>query len=540
MANVAYITDPFLKSLVQGDILSPDQAHTLMDAWRITARPLDYLCVDMGFVAENILLDQRSKFSGVSRIDRSSLCVDEVLLDKLGLDLCRESYVAPMSFETGLLKIALGDATNVALKDKVRRSLEPEHLEVFLASRADITAAIKNASSAGVSHVCQLIMGDAEDKEGGSDESPGLFLDGLFDAALDKDSSDIHFDLLGDVLRIQRRIDGVLMHWMYLYKSHWPALLAKLKIMASLEPTERRLPGHGRFTRQFDGRPIDCRLATQPTFDGERVVVRFLHQSKLTLDDIGFESSLAHLIRQALMKKQGLVIVTGPTGSGKTTTLHALLRTRAGCGDNIMTLEDPVEYRLDFAAQTQVSDQRGLGFEDGIASVLRQDVDVLLIGEIRTASVAQMAMRSAMTGHQIFTSVHAPNALATLDRLKDLGVSLDDMATYVHCVISQRLVRRLCVFCKKQSDDRCAHEAVGCAQCLGTGYKGRQVLAECLMMDAGTVGALRGPVTSNHALSYQTFEQSAAHLIQTGVTSREEIKRVLGEDMCLDGLSKAA
>lgn len=233
-------------------------------------------------------------------------------------------------------------------------------------------------------------------------------------------------------------------------------------------------------------------------------------------------------------------MVTGPTGSGKTTTLHALLRTRAGLGDNIMTLEDPVEYRFEFAAQTQVSDQKGLYFEGGIASVLRQDVDVLLIGEIRTASVAQMALRSAMTGHQIFTSVHAPNALAALDRLRDLGVSFEDMLSYIHCVISERLVRRLCVACKKKKHAQRAYEAVVCPECLGTGYRVRQILAECLVMDERTVSAVRVRSAANCALSYSTFKQGAAHLIQAGITSQEEIIRVLGEDMCLAGLSKVA
>jgi type II secretory ATPase GspE/PulE/Tfp pilus assembly ATPase PilB-like protein len=535
MKNVVHSTDPFLKSLIQGGILSADQVHTLMDAWRATGRSLDYLCVDMGFVAEDILLDQRSKYSGVSRIDRETLCVDEALLEKLGHDLCEGAYVAPMSFEAGVLRIALGDVTNVGIKDTIRRILEPKHLEVFLAARSAILATIKKATTRNAVHLCKLLT-----HEGSGDQAPAFFLDGLFDAALDQDSSDIHFDLLGDTLRIQRRMDGVLAHWMYLYKAHWPALLAKLKIMAGLEPTEKRFPQHGRFTLQFDDRSVDCRLATHPTFDGERVGVLFLHQSKRTLDDLGFDPSAALLIGQALMKKQGLIVVTGPTGSGKTTTLHALLRTRAGLGDNIMTLEDPVEYRLEFAAQTQVSDQKGLDFEGGIASVLRQDVDVLLIGEIRTASVAQMALRSAMTGHQIFTSVHAPNALATLDRLRDLGVSFEDMLSYIHCVISQRLVRRLCASCKKQSRDRLAYEAVGCPECLGTGYRGRQILAECLVMDERTGSALRGTSAANCALSYSTFKQGAAHLIQTGITSQEEVIRVLGEDMCLAGLSKVA
>ena len=526
MADVTLISDPFLQHLVQEDVLRFDQAGAVMDAWRATGCCVDYRCVDMGFVPEDLLLNHRSQFSGVQRVARSEICINETVLEKLGRDLCGDAYVAPLSFDSGVLKIALGDVANVELKDKVRRLFEPEHLEVFLASRRDIASALKPTPLEKTPHVSHVL------RDGDDEEAPARFLRVLFDEALAQKSSDIHFDVLGDVLRIQRRVDGVLAHWMHLYKAYWPALLAKLKIMADLEPTEKRFPQQGRFIMTYGGQLVDCRLATHPTFEGERVVVRFLHQSTLTLEGLGFDSSILPSIKAALLKKQGLIVVTGPTGAGKTTTLHALLRSGSDQGDNIMTLEDPVEYRLDFAAQTQVSDEKGFGFEAGIASVLRQDVDVLLIGEIRTPSVAQMAMRSAMTGHQIFTSVHAPDALSTIDRLKDLGVALEDIMTYVHCIIAQRLVRRLCVACKMPSADGFSHEAVGCDACLGTGYKGRQIVAECLVME--------GRAALAPALSYPTFAHSATRLIQEGITSRAEIIRILGEDVCLEEYAMAA
>ena len=549
MTNERHPLDPFLNFLIKSGVLRMDQADVIMDACFDNKMFVDYACVDMGFVPQDVILKKRACKSDVAIIDRDNMTVDPSLLDILGAHFCIKSYVAPLSFCDGILIVAMGDVTNVALKDDIQRVFEPITLKTYLASREDIGFALRQARQPITGHVTLSRLLRVETQATGEGNA-SLFLQELLDQAVAQDCSDIHFDPQEGHVHIQRRLDGVLAPWMDLYKRYWPNLLAKIKIMAHLEPTERRFPQQGHLMVEHDGRTIDCRVATHPTYYGERVVIRILNQPSLTLYHLGFDAQTIDALKELASGKQGLIVVAGPTGSGKTTTLHALLKERADRGDNIMTLEDPVEYRLNFAAQTEVSEVKGFGFEEGIASILRQDVDVLLIGEMRTSQVARMAMRSAMTGHQIFTSVHAPNALLALDRLMDLGVSRHELTTYVRCIISQRLFRCLCPLCKKPAlqalCETVGYTPVACERCHDTGYKGRRVLVECLMLDDDFIQAFQKGA-SNKDLSimlfrrgYNDFYTVAKDALCHGLTTRQEIQRILGEDVWSQSIRRAS
>jgi len=366
--------------------------------------------------------------------------------------------------------------------------------------------------------------------------------------AVKRGASDIHFEPEYAFLRIRYRIDGVLETVRSLHKTYLPGITVRVKVVSNMNIAETRAPQDGRLSLTLNGRPVDFRVSTQPTIYGENIVLRVLDREKsiISLDRMRLAKDALDKIEVMLARPEGILIVTGPTGSGKTTTLYSLLAQVNDETVNIMTLEDPVEYPLTLMRQTSVSEVARMDFADGIRSIMRQDPDIILVGEVRDKETAEMAFRAAMTGHQVFTTLHTNSALGAFPRLLDIGIQPDIMAGNIIGIIAQRLVRMLCNHCKEAHapskeerlllgpmGDRVSylHRSVGCKNCDNKGYRGRTTVMELLVMDGdldelvarrATTKELR---TAALAKGFRSLASEGLQRVADGITSLAEVAR---------------
>jgi general secretion pathway protein E/type IV pilus assembly protein PilB len=323
------------------------------------------------------------------------------------------------------------------------------------------------------------------------------------------------------------------------HRAYSSAISIRIKVLAKLDITESRTPQDGQFSIERHNRRIDFRVSVFPTLYGENIVLRVLDRSKsiLTLRALGLTDLQHQQLQTLIAQPEGVTLIVGPTGSGKTSTLYSIVQEINAEGINIMALEDPVEYPMPRIRQTAVAEHLQLGFAEGVRAILRQDPDVILVGEIRDAETAAMAFRAAMTGHQVYATLHAKNALGALGRLQDLGIRAETMAENLNAVIAQRLVRCLCTQCRDQRRDANAsidQSTPTCQACLGQGYRGRQALLEILPIDASLADLIAQQASSSEMLTYayahqfQSLHMQGQRLVQAGITSTQELRRVLG------------
>ncbi|PZR43751.1 MAG: secretion system protein E, partial [Stutzerimonas stutzeri] len=339
--------------------------------------------------------------------------------------------------------------------DKVRSQLNAElEIETLLAGESEIDRAIDQyygyeLSIDGILHEIETGEIDWKSLQSSSDEysQPVVrLIDAILADAVKRDASDVHFEPEANFLRIRYRIDGMLRQIRALHKSYWPAMAVRIKVMSGMNIAETRAPQDGRINLVLSGRQVDFRVAAQPTIHGENVVLRILDRQKgiVPLEGLGLAEDHLDLLKLMIARPEGIILVTGPTGSGKTTTLYSVLNHINSEGVNIMTLEDPVEYPMALVRQTSVAESAKLDFANGIRSMMRQDPDVILVGEIRDTDTAEMAFRAAMTGHQVYSTLHTNSAIGAIPRLLDIGILPDLMAGNIIGIVAQRLVRRLC------------------------------------------------------------------------------------------------
>jgi general secretion pathway protein E/type IV pilus assembly protein PilB len=379
-------------------------------------------------------------------------------------------------------------------------------------------------------------------------------IDALLADAVQNGASDIHFEPEQSFLRIRYRIDGILRQIRSLHKSYWPAMAVRLKVISKMNIAETRAPQDGRIAIKFSGRQIDFRASAQPTTHGENIVLRVLDRQKgiVPLDGLGLDEPELTLLKLMIARPDGVILVTGPTGSGKTTTLYSILNHINTESVNIMTLEDPVEYPMNMIRQTSVNESAKMGFADGIRSMMRQDPDVILVGEVRDKETAEMAFAAAMTGHQVYSTLHTNSAVGSISRLLDIGIVADVMAGNIIGVIAQRLVRRLCPHCRaphtadglerrllglpegSRDDSRATlYRAVGCERCAHQGYKGRLAIMELLKMNAeldelvARRASARELRKAAHAAGFKTLVDDGMRRVLEGVTTLEEVSRVV-------------
>ena len=394
---------------------------------------------------------------------------------------------------------------------------------------------------------------DYESLQAGGDEytQPMVRLvNALLVDAVKRGASDIHFEPEYAFLRVRFRIDGVLETVRSLHKTYMPGITVRIKVVSDMNIAETRAPQDGRLSLTLNGRPVDFRVSTQPTIYGENIVLRVLDREKsiISLDRMNLSGDVTDKLGLMLARPEGILIVTGPTGSGKTTTLYSLLAQVNDETVNIMTLEDPVEYPLTLMRQTSVNEVARMDFANGIRSIMRQDPDIILVGEVRDKETAEMAFRAAMTGHQVFTTLHTNSALGVFPRLLDIGIQPDIMAGNIIGVVAQRLVRTLCTQCRQsyspsreerlmfgEHADEVAtlYRPVGCRSCDGKGYKGRSAIMELLLMDADMDDLVARRATARElrtaalAKGFRPLAEAGLQRVVEGITTLPELARAV-------------
>jgi len=468
----------------------------------------------------------------------------------------------PLSFDkvANKLTLAMADTFNVVALDQVL-ALHQGTFQVtaVLSGEADIIRAIEQfygfeLSIDGILREIETGEIDYQSLQLGNNEysHPMVrLIDALLADAVQRSASDIHFEPEAGFLRIRYRVDGVLRQIRSLHKNYWPAMVVRLKVISNMNIAESRAPQDGRISLSLVGRQIDFRVAAQPTIHGENIVLRILDRQKgiVSLDKLGLTDDNLDQLKLMLARPEGIILVTGPTGSGKTTTLYSVLNHVNTEAVNIMTMEDPVEYPMAMIRQSSINENAKMGFADGIRSMMRQDPDVILVGEIRDHETAEMAFRAAMTGHQVFSTLHTNSAVGAIPRLLDIGVLPDIMAGNIIGIVAQRLVRCLCPTCKHpysasqlerklldvspEQPDVTIYQSVGCKECEHRGYKGRTTVMELLRINADLEESIARRISTrellNQALAggFEPLANDACRRVLDGTTSLDEISRVI-------------
>jgi len=552
---------PLGQTLLIKGIISQDQLNIALTEQKRFKQPLGKVLVTLGFVTEATIRDILSETLGQVSIDLENTIVDPMAIALVPKDMARRYHVLPVSYdaERKLLLIAVSDPANVVALDQIRAlAREDLRIEQVLARESDITIGIEHhygfeLSIDGILNEIETGEIDYQSLAAEFDEysQPVVRLvDALLHDAVKRSASDIHFEPEQGFLRIRYRIDGVLRQIRSLHKNYWAAMVVRLKVMSGMNIAETRAPQDGRISATMSGRVIDFRVASLPTTHGENIVLRILDRQKglVPLDKLGLEESQLELLKRMIARPEGIILVTGPTGSGKTTTLYSILNHINSDGINIMTLEDPVEYPMTLIRQTSVSDAAKLDFANGIRALMRQDPDAILVGEVRDHETAEMAFRAAMTGHQVYSTLHTNSAVGAIPRLLDIGIVPDVMAGNIIGIVAQRLVRRLCRTCRQSYDpdarerrlvgctpteSALLYRAVGCEQCDYQGYRGRSSIIELLKIDPGLDEMIarrataREILTAARAKGFKTLVDDGVRLVRAGVTSLEEVMRVV-------------
>ncbi|MGB0935612.1 MAG: GspE/PulE family protein [Alphaproteobacteria bacterium] len=528
--------------------LTIDQKLIVQQEVRAKKVDVKKLLIELGFITEKTLAACVAEINGIQPICLESTIVDQAALEHCPKDFALRHRLIPISLNGSRLHIAMVDANDIIATDNLQR-LFPQitQIEKSTCSESDLHKAIETHYGHDTS--LEGIFADIE--HGPTDDlTPPIIrlVNSVISKAVHLGASDIHFQPEKEYVRLRFRIDGVLSQVSLFHKSYWSPICVRLKIMAGLNIAENRKPQNGRFSLQVSAREVDFRVSVHPTVYGENVVLRILDKSHSLkpLEGLGFQEEIVSKVKTLIKKPHGIFVLTGPTGSGKTTTMYSIISYLNTMDVNIMTLEDPVEYRLPMIRQTAIKEMAGTTFADGVRSLLRQDPDVIFIGEIRDEATAQMALRASMTGHQVFTTLHTNDTFGILGRLEDLGVSRLQIADQLSGAVSQRLVRKLCSSCKTGrpatsqekhllncKTDTIIYEPTGCDKCRQTGFNGRQAIVELLsfnqkLKDLVAEGAPLS-IIRNAALTdgMQTLPESAAQAVLSGVTSLEEATRTI-------------
>jgi type IV pilus assembly protein PilB len=553
---------PIGQVLIAQGVISEDQLRIALLEQMKSNQPVGKLLVSLGFVSEATLRDALGESLGQKSVDLGRATVDPVALRMVPRDTAKRHRLLPLDYDPAQrrMTIAIADPNDIVALDKLRALISTDLLiDTVLAGESEIARGIDQhygyeLSIDGILHEIETGEIDFRSLSTSSDEysQPVVrLIDALLTDAVKRDASDIHFEPEASFLRIRYRIDGILRQIRALHKSYWSAMAVRLKVMSGMNIAETRAPQDGRISMNISGRAVDFRCAAQPTIHGENLVLRILDRQKgiVPLDKIGLDEAQQEQLRRMMARPEGIILVTGPTGSGKTTTLYSMLNQINEEGINIMTLEDPVEYPMAMIRQTSIAESAKLDFANGIRSMMRQDPDVILVGEIRDADTAEMAFRAAMTGHQVFSTLHTNSALGAIPRLLDIGVLPDIMSGNIIGVIAQRLVRRLCPHCRKPypagkeelriigaehfRQTPVLYRPSGCQHCEYQGYRGRLAILEILRLDSDLDDLIVRRATNRDiriaaiAKGFRTLAEDGLRRVTEGATSLEEVARVV-------------
>ena len=553
--------------LVEMGLLTQEQVEQIVAEQRVSHLRMGDIALAKGWVTKRDLMEALARRLGVKYVDLVETRADPIALDLITEKDARRYSAIPVSFiDDHTVLVAMADPSNIVAIDDLRilTGLDIEPAIAGVEDIVDMLAGMRRADSQMPEHLetrtsdglDETSLDELADIREQVDAAPVVKLvNQLLARAADESASDVHFEPQAKDMLVRFRHDGVLHQIMNIPKRLQAGVVSRLKIMADLDIAERRIPQDGRIGLSVGGRPIDMRVASLPTVYGEKIVIRLLDRSTamLRLEDLGFSDSALTGYRRSFTKPYGAVLVTGPTGSGKSTTLYGTLNILNTPEKNIITVEDPVEYRLAGINQVQINPKAGLTFSSGLRSILRCDPDIIMVGEIRDRETAQIAIESALTGHLVLSTLHTNDAPGALTRLTEMGVEPFLTASAVDCVIAQRLVRKLCEQCKEpyaatremlqrirfpeDAVDRWAeiklYRAGGCSRCHHTGYKGRLGIYEVMPVSeaierliverksADEIGRVAG------AEGMISLREDGLQRVLQGITSVEEIARVI-------------
>ena len=547
--------------LIEKGVLTADQLSIALMEQKKGSEPLGRIIVSLGFATEAVMRDALGEALGQESTDLSRVVVDAEVLQLVSKDIARRFHILPISVERAknLLTIAMADTFNVVAIDQLRALLGGEwEIHPVLAGESEIENAIDqfygfDLSVDGILQEIETGQVDYNSLQSDGDEySQPLvrLVDALLSDAVKKGASDIHFEPENGFLRIRYRIDGVLRQVRSLHQNYWSAIAVRLKVISGMNIAETRAPQDGRISLTLFGHPIDFRVSAQPTTWGENIVLRILDRNKgiVGIDELGLSSNSLSSLRLMMARPEGILLVTGPTGSGKTTTLYSMLNYVNSEGVNIMTLEDPVEYPMPMIRQTSINTAAKLDFASGIRSMLRQDPDIILVGEIRDEDTADMALRAAMTGHQVYSTLHTNSAVGAIPRLLDLGIVPDVLAGNIIGIVAQRLIRKLCIHCRSEdkpnelethllnladTESPTIYRAQGCDLCHQSGYKGRLAVTELLKVDPDIDDLISHRATRKeiHDLAiskgFEPVIEDGLRRVLDGSSTLEEVSRVI-------------
>jgi len=546
---------PLGQRFVHAGLLTESQLDLALREQGRVGGYLGEVLVQLGFVSAEAITEVLAKENQVDVYDVRNADIDTNILELISYKTAKRYKVIPVAANDRGLTVAFADSYDVVALDQVERECGM-FVTVVTAPESHIIEAIERSYTRKKSineSIDTVLSGSSLNAGDGRDETPMVrLMDQILADAIKNGASDIHFHAEEKVLRVRCRLDGVLRQEVVIPKTIQAALIGRIKLISGLNITEKRIPQDGRIRFDFGSSHVDLRVSTLPTNHGESVVMRILDSGteKLTLDQLGLCDADRARFEETIGKSFGMILVTGPTGSGKTTTLYSALSEIDRESRSVFTLEDPIEYNLPLIRQTQINDKIGMSFSTGLRALLRQDPDVILVGEIRDQETAELATRAALTGHTVFSTLHTNSAIGAVSRLIDMGVQRYLVPSALVAVVGQRLLRKLCSNCKTEIPElstifdkgNYAHllpvnkshwTSSGCNSCSGTGYKGRIAAYEILLIDGpiheailhGASDAELETIALNGGMT--TMLEDGIRKANQGHTSISEVLRVL-------------
>ncbi|MDD5449303.1 MAG: type II secretion system ATPase GspE [Candidatus Omnitrophica bacterium] len=561
-----YIRKGLGEALIKEGLITEDQFRIALKQHEDTKVNLRQVLIENGFINEERLLEFIGHFLGIPLIrDIAARIPDPEVIKTFPEKTCRQYAAVPLSKTGDVLTVAVADPFDVFAIDDLR-ALSKCRIDTVLASRHEILGVLDRFYQ-GKGHLEGMLAGMAKDAEyleiiretkededkeeaAGANEAPIIkLIDTMITDAIKQRASDIHIEPDEEKLRIRYRVDGLLRETMACPKRLHMSVISRVKVMSNMDIAVKRSPQDGRFKLKVQERTIDVRVSTIPTIYGEKVVMRLLDQTSILMDlgTLGFSSDCLVKFNELIKRPHGIMLVTGPTGSGKTTTLYVALQTINSPDKNIITIEEPVEYHMEGINQIQVNVKAGVTFAKGLRSILRQDPDIIMVGEIRDLETAEIAVRAALTGHLVFSTLHTNDAPSSIIRFLDMGVPSYLVASSVIGVLAQRLVRSICPKCRTpfhpshevleemkltgKPADYTFYKGTGCDDCEKTGYRGRTGIFELMLIDKDLRTMIHGSKTSDaireaaQAAGMKALWQDGVEKVLKGITTVEEVKK---------------
>ena len=542
--------------LIESGLLTQEQLTKALAVQKKTGERLGKVLINIGYITEEGIIEVLEFQLGVPHMDLSAVDVPRAVASLIPVSLAERYQVVPIKQEGKKITLAMVDPTNIFAIDDVRLA-SGYNVDVVIATERDVKRII--SQSYGVHDLVQKAV-----KQMAKDDTPSLaeietttdapvisIVNSIITQAVKDRASDIHVEAQENDVRVRYRIDGVLQEVISFPLHMHSALISRIKIMSEMDIAEKRLPQDGRIQMTVAGREIDLRVSTLPTISGEKVVMRILDKATVLLDvqSLGFSALDLSNYKNLYRQSYGMILVTGPTGSGKTTTLYSTLTEISVPGKNVITVEDPVEYRLSGINQVQINVKAGLSFASGLRSILRQDPDIVMVGEIRDGETADIAVRAALTGHLVLSTLHTNDAPGAITRLVDMGIEAFLVTASVLGVVGQRLVRCICPDCKAPytppfgsperlflgaafAENQVLYKGSGCARCNHTGYKGRIAIHEVMLVSKEIREAINRHAATDELAAIAVSQgmvrirEDGIAKAQAGLTTIEEVMRV--------------